>query len=314
MHKSAKLLVLAALFVPALALAASWWNNDWKYRKEIGFDLTPGGRRYRRTLRRMCPFWCACRSPISAISTTPSPTASDFRLLAGDDKTPLKFHFEKYDPQNQMAFLWVQCAADHRRLEERKDLRLLRQRGCAVGGRRARHLRCRRRYWCCRFGEPPVRRSDLTAYKNDPSSLDRGADAGVADRRRREVLRQGDHHRSGDVLAAIAAQSGAHRLGLGAHRTAAAGRGVGAHRQGKESTWRSTARKFVARAAFGGAPVTVTQTGRFRFEPVASRCGHGGRRQAHAVRRWAGGGQRAGRPCRKSAACSRSVPPPAGGF
>ena len=35
------------------------------------------------------------------------PDGSDFRLIAGDDKTPLKFHFEKYDPQNQMALLWV---------------------------------------------------------------------------------------------------------------------------------------------------------------------------------------------------------------
>jgi biopolymer transport protein ExbB len=35
------------------------------------------------------------------------PDGSDFRLLAGDDKTPLKFHFEKYDPQDQMALLWV---------------------------------------------------------------------------------------------------------------------------------------------------------------------------------------------------------------
>jgi biopolymer transport protein ExbB len=32
---------------------------------------------------------------------------SDFRLIAGDDKTPLKFHFEKYDPQSQIALLWV---------------------------------------------------------------------------------------------------------------------------------------------------------------------------------------------------------------
>ena len=35
------------------------------------------------------------------------PDGSDFRLVASDDKTPLKFHFEKYDPQNQMALLWV---------------------------------------------------------------------------------------------------------------------------------------------------------------------------------------------------------------
>jgi biopolymer transport protein ExbB len=28
-------------------------------------------------------------------------------LVGGDDKTPLKYHFEKYDPQDQMALLWV---------------------------------------------------------------------------------------------------------------------------------------------------------------------------------------------------------------
>ena len=33
--------------------------------------------------------------------------ARTFGLIAGDDKTPLKFHFEKYDPQDQLALLWV---------------------------------------------------------------------------------------------------------------------------------------------------------------------------------------------------------------
>jgi biopolymer transport protein ExbB len=36
------------------------------------------------------------------------PDGADFRVLAGDDKTPLKFHFERYDAQGQMAYLWVQ--------------------------------------------------------------------------------------------------------------------------------------------------------------------------------------------------------------
>jgi biopolymer transport protein ExbB len=35
------------------------------------------------------------------------PDGSDFRLVASDDKTPLKFYFEKYDPQSQIALLWV---------------------------------------------------------------------------------------------------------------------------------------------------------------------------------------------------------------
>jgi biopolymer transport protein ExbB len=35
------------------------------------------------------------------------PDGSDFRVVAGDDKTPLKFHLERFDAQNQMAFLWI---------------------------------------------------------------------------------------------------------------------------------------------------------------------------------------------------------------
>ena len=38
-----KLLVVGAALVPMVASAASWWNKDWKYRKEISFDLSPTG-------------------------------------------------------------------------------------------------------------------------------------------------------------------------------------------------------------------------------------------------------------------------------
>ena len=41
MKTPVKWVALAVALVPALALAASWWNNDWKFRKEIGFDLSP---------------------------------------------------------------------------------------------------------------------------------------------------------------------------------------------------------------------------------------------------------------------------------
>jgi len=37
------LLIIAALMPVAAPAASSWWNNDWKYRKEIGFDLTSSG-------------------------------------------------------------------------------------------------------------------------------------------------------------------------------------------------------------------------------------------------------------------------------
>jgi biopolymer transport protein ExbB len=98
--------LLAAALIPALAVAASWWNNDWKYRKEIGFDMTPAGADVAATTQDDLMLVRLSLANFSYFNDT-KPDGSDFRLVEGDDKTPLKFHFEKYDPQDQMAFLWV---------------------------------------------------------------------------------------------------------------------------------------------------------------------------------------------------------------
>jgi biopolymer transport protein ExbB len=106
MKGSFKLVALAALLVPALAVAASWWNNDWKYRKEITFDASPAGADIAGTPQDVPVLVRLSLANFSYFSDT-KPDGSDFRVVAGDDKTPLKYHFEKYDPQDQMALLWV---------------------------------------------------------------------------------------------------------------------------------------------------------------------------------------------------------------
>ena len=105
MKRSAKLIAILALLIPAAAFA-SWWNNDWKFRKEISFDLTPTGADIAATPQDVPVLVRFSLANFSYFNDT-KPDGADFRVLAGDDKTPLKFHFEKYDPQNQMAFLWV---------------------------------------------------------------------------------------------------------------------------------------------------------------------------------------------------------------
>jgi biopolymer transport protein ExbB len=108
MKIAAALLGLAMGVLPQLAGAtSSWWNNDWKYRKEIGFDLSPTGADIAGTPQDVPVLVRLSLANFSYFNDT-KPDASDFRLVSGDDKTPLKFHFEKYDVQNQMAFLWVQ--------------------------------------------------------------------------------------------------------------------------------------------------------------------------------------------------------------
>jgi len=83
--------------------AQAWWNNDWTIRKKITIDTGATG------------------GAISdAIGTTPvlirladfnfgaaRDDGSDIRLIAGDDKTPLIFHIEKYDSLLGEAFVWV---------------------------------------------------------------------------------------------------------------------------------------------------------------------------------------------------------------
>ncbi len=107
MKGSVKSMAVIAVLLPALALAASWWNGDWKYRKELGFDLSPTGADVTGTPLDVPVLVRLSLANFSYFNDT-KPDGSDFRLIGGDDKTPLKYHFEKYDPQNQIALLWVQ--------------------------------------------------------------------------------------------------------------------------------------------------------------------------------------------------------------
>jgi len=261
MNKSAKLLVLAALLAPALALAASWWNNDWKYRKEIGFDLSPAGADIAATPQDVPVLVRLSLANFSYFNDT-KPDGSDFRVLAGDDKTPLKFHFEKYDPQNQMALLWVnvpqitggsksekiyayygnpdaQSAADAPGTYDSSQVLVL------------------------SFGDGTGTPSDLSAYKNNPSSSTVGLTPA-------SLIGAGAKF-SGKESITVPATSSL-RLLPNQGLTASAWVRIEQAQQSvvlaltdgaKELSLGIDGTKFIARAAFDGTPVTVTQTADF---------------------------------------------------
>jgi len=106
MRRCAALIATVAMLIPVAAQAASWWNNDWKYRKEISLDLSASGADVAGTPLDVPVLIRLSLANFSYFNDT-KPDGSDFRVIAGDDKTPLKFHFEKYDVQNQIALLWV---------------------------------------------------------------------------------------------------------------------------------------------------------------------------------------------------------------
>ena len=77
----------------------AWWNEEWSGRKKISLTVPAGEVVDAPVLIRLhtgnFDFFSA------------NDNGSDLRLIAGDDKTELKFHFEKWDVGNELALVWV---------------------------------------------------------------------------------------------------------------------------------------------------------------------------------------------------------------
>ena len=99
------MLVLFMLAVLWPNPAAAWWNDQWTLRKKITIDTGASGA-----------------GVSDAIGTTPilvrlhvgnfrfgaaKEDGGDLRFVAGDDKTPLKHHVEKFDSLLGEALIWV---------------------------------------------------------------------------------------------------------------------------------------------------------------------------------------------------------------
>jgi biopolymer transport protein ExbB len=100
-------LLLAAAFagLSSHAVAGSWWNPEWTLRKQITLDTSPQAG--------------AIGEPVGSTAvlvrlfdgnfqfSSVKEDASDLRFVAGDDKTVLPHHIERFDPLLNEAFVWV---------------------------------------------------------------------------------------------------------------------------------------------------------------------------------------------------------------
>jgi biopolymer transport protein ExbB len=97
---------LALLGLTWAADALAWWNGDWSYRKQIDFDLTSAGADIPGAPTDV-PVLIRLSLGNFQYFGDAKPDGSDFRFVAADDKTPLAFHIERFDPQAQIALVWV---------------------------------------------------------------------------------------------------------------------------------------------------------------------------------------------------------------
>ena len=99
---------LAALLLLIVPLAANaWWNDEWNFRKEITLDLSAAGANIAGSPADV-PVLVRLHLGNFGYFADTQPDGADLRFVAGDDKTPLKFHIERYDVASNIAFVWVQ--------------------------------------------------------------------------------------------------------------------------------------------------------------------------------------------------------------
>ena len=100
-------LFLATLATPAIA-ADSWWNDSWSERRKVTLDSRPI-RGLTAEVKR-APVLVRLHSGVLDFSQV-RPDGGDLRFVSGDDKTPLNYHIERFDPVAELGLVWVDLHA-----------------------------------------------------------------------------------------------------------------------------------------------------------------------------------------------------------
>jgi biopolymer transport protein ExbB len=100
--------LLLMLIVLAPTQASAWWQNDWSYRKQITIDTTPKGADIGQSVGRT-PVLIRLHTGNFSF-TDAQENGNDIRFVNSDDKTPLPFHIESFDPLLGVAAIWVDVA------------------------------------------------------------------------------------------------------------------------------------------------------------------------------------------------------------
>ena len=103
--------LLVSLVVLVAGPAAAWWDGKWKYRKKIVLDTTPQGGDIKEGLADF-PVLVRLHTGNFTFENAKGDGA-DIRFIASDDKTPLKYHIERYDPPEEMVLIWVKVPKSH---------------------------------------------------------------------------------------------------------------------------------------------------------------------------------------------------------
>jgi biopolymer transport protein ExbB len=99
-------LILTAGAILSASPAYAWWSGDWSYRMKIAADAGPKGAAITDPIGRT-QILIRLHSGNFNFATAKD-DGSDLRFVAGDDRTPLHFHIERFDGLvDQVGLVWV---------------------------------------------------------------------------------------------------------------------------------------------------------------------------------------------------------------
>ena len=84
----------------------AWWDPAWTSRKPLTVNTTASGVDIKTALHDV-PVLVRLHSGNFPAFLNVKDGGADFRFVAGDDQTPLKYHVEKFDAAAQIALVWV---------------------------------------------------------------------------------------------------------------------------------------------------------------------------------------------------------------
>ena len=93
------------LGVLSVSNAQAWWDGKWKERKKVQFDASSKGADIKDNLTDL-PVLIRLHTGNFSFSSAKA-DGSDLRFVSADDKSPLKYHIEKFDPKEEIALVWV---------------------------------------------------------------------------------------------------------------------------------------------------------------------------------------------------------------
>jgi biopolymer transport protein ExbB len=97
--------ILLLTLVAGVTRADAWWDKKWQFREKVSFDLSEKGAGIKENLID-APVLVRLHGGNFQFANAKK-DGSDLRFVSADDKVPLKFHIEKFDPKLAIALVWV---------------------------------------------------------------------------------------------------------------------------------------------------------------------------------------------------------------